>query len=406
MSTDRRFEQELPELLDDLFMGPMPPYRDHLLQQTSRTRQRAAWTLPERWLPMSAITLGRRALAPVPWRTIGLLALLALLVAAGAIYVGSTRQHVPAPFGVARNGVIAFQEQGDIALLDPLTDLRSVVVGGPDVESSPVFSRDGTTLAFMRGTDGSQSLWLADADGANQRLLWTGVDPSGIEWSPDGRSILTTSLVDSERVISIVPTDGGDAHSLDVGPLAEGDPMWRPPAGEEILFRGTTPTGFGLFAVRPDGTGRRPITESNGVNEWDALFFDWSPDGEHVAYQWRDGDGLQLLYVVPAAGGTRRAITTVESVGVQWSPDGTAIAFVDGEEAPRHVSVVAADGSGPTFQGDAGEFGGILWAPDGESILFDTASGAPLLLDLTGGPAQQAASSSQGEPTSWQRLAP
>ena len=39
---------------------------------------------------MSVITLGRRTFAPIPWRTIGLLAVLALLiVAAVAVYVGS-----------------------------------------------------------------------------------------------------------------------------------------------------------------------------------------------------------------------------------------------------------------------------------------------------------------------------
>ena len=46
MSSDRRFEQELPGLLDDLYMGLMPAYRDHVLQQTARTRQRPAWSFP------------------------------------------------------------------------------------------------------------------------------------------------------------------------------------------------------------------------------------------------------------------------------------------------------------------------------------------------------------------------
>ena len=52
MTSERRFEQELPALLDDLFMGPMPTYRDRLLRQTARTRQRPAWSFLERWLPM------------------------------------------------------------------------------------------------------------------------------------------------------------------------------------------------------------------------------------------------------------------------------------------------------------------------------------------------------------------
>ncbi len=71
------------------------------------------------------------------------------------------------------------------------------------------------------------------------------------------------------------------------------------------------------------------------MNEWDALFFGWSPDGNQVAYQWRDFGGDMLLYVVPAEGGPRRPITTAESVGVQWSPDGTKIAYFDGGQEAR-----------------------------------------------------------------------
>ena len=101
MSSDRRFEQELPGLLDDLYMGPMPAYRDHVLQQTARTRQRPAWSFLERWLPMVDIARQPVLVPRLPWRTIGLgLVLLALLVAivAAALVVGG-RPKLPPPFG-------------------------------------------------------------------------------------------------------------------------------------------------------------------------------------------------------------------------------------------------------------------------------------------------------------------
>ena len=72
MSSDRRFEQELPGLLDELFMGPMPAYRDIVLDQAGRTRQRPAWSFLERWLPMVDV-VRQPVLAPrLPWRAIGL----------------------------------------------------------------------------------------------------------------------------------------------------------------------------------------------------------------------------------------------------------------------------------------------------------------------------------------------
>ena len=44
MTSDRRFEQELPALLEDLFVGSMPAYRDDILMLTAHTSQRE-WLL-------------------------------------------------------------------------------------------------------------------------------------------------------------------------------------------------------------------------------------------------------------------------------------------------------------------------------------------------------------------------
>src|SRR5437867_13063954 len=106
MTTPRRFEADLPALLADLYLAGTPDYRDDLIQQTARVRQRPAWTFPERWLPVELVTT-RVPLTRMPWRQIGVLALIAiLLVAALAVYVGSHQQRLPAPFGIAANGII------------------------------------------------------------------------------------------------------------------------------------------------------------------------------------------------------------------------------------------------------------------------------------------------------------
>jgi WD40 repeat protein len=297
MNQPDRLERDLTNWLNVSAAPRTPIYVNDLLALTARTRQRPAWLLFERWLPMGTLTLPRRALTPLPWRSIGLLLLLGLLmVAAAAIYVGATMRAVPTPYGVAGNGLVAVQDGGDILLVDPVSGERTLAIGGPSLDTEPYFSRDGTQLAFMRQTDVGRDLWIADADGTNQRLIAAGLgaDASGGQWAPDGRSILLPEIVDGTNSITIVPTDPtGEARTLDVGMPAEVPTWgvgtaWRPPDGREILFRGSTPTGFGLFAVRPDGSGLRPVTASNGVNDYDALFYGWSPDGSQVAYQWRD----------------------------------------------------------------------------------------------------------------------
>ena len=173
MTSDRRFEQELPDLLGDLYLGPAPDYRHDIVQLIARTPQRRAWVFIERWLPMGVTTLARQTIRPVPWRTIGLLAVLVLLLAAAvAIYVG-TSQRLPSPFGPAVNGQLAVADGGDIFLLDPATGSRTLAVGGDGMDSQPTFSRDGTQLAFYRGPESVGKLWLADARGGSPRALST-----------------------------------------------------------------------------------------------------------------------------------------------------------------------------------------------------------------------------------------
>jgi len=90
MTAEQRFELELPDILADLYPLSAPEYRDELVQQIAATRQRPAWALPERWIPMTALALGR-SVRPLPWRTIGVVALLVLAIVAIAIVAGSQR---------------------------------------------------------------------------------------------------------------------------------------------------------------------------------------------------------------------------------------------------------------------------------------------------------------------------
>ena len=100
MTTEQRFELELPDRLADLAMPVRPDYRDDIVRQTASMRQRPAWTLAERWTPMS-VTASRVATPPrIPWRILAVAALL-LIIAAGALLLVGSRPKLPAPFGPA-----------------------------------------------------------------------------------------------------------------------------------------------------------------------------------------------------------------------------------------------------------------------------------------------------------------
>jgi len=216
MTNERHLERDLPSILGDIAMGPYPEYIDDVLATTVQRRQRPAWTFPERWLPMAVVTR-RPVLAPsVPWRTLGALAMILILIAAAlAAYIGS-QARLPAPFGPARNGLIAYDLGGDIYTADPVTGAATAIVTGPATDVAPRFSHDGTHVVFERKLEiGTGQLYVARADGSRLTLitpqpvsLTAAKSSTSYDFSPDGQSILFMFTKQGMPTMSIARVDG------------------------------------------------------------------------------------------------------------------------------------------------------------------------------------------------------
>ena len=152
MTAFDRFEREIPDLMAELAPPRVPDYFDDMLQQSAQTRQRPAWSAPERWIPMGVIAR-TQPMRPLPWRMIAIAVALLLLAGATLLYAGS-RPRVPEPFGPARNGQILFSSDGEIVAVDPRTGTATTLITGPETDTDPWFSNDGTTFAFDRSIDG------------------------------------------------------------------------------------------------------------------------------------------------------------------------------------------------------------------------------------------------------------
>jgi hypothetical protein len=75
------------------------------------------------------------------------LAILALLVVATVVAIGSVGHRPAPPFGLAANGLVAFDRDGAIVIARPDGTELSVVTSIPDARG-PVYAPDGSRFAF------------------------------------------------------------------------------------------------------------------------------------------------------------------------------------------------------------------------------------------------------------------
>ena len=305
-----------------------------VIVETSGMRPLPAWRLPERWIPMDLamrVPRPRTRLAPMLFAL-----LLALILAVGAVIVGSRQEtRLPPPFGIARNGQIAFVVDGHLTLANP--DGSNVVVVRPDTprQHAPQFSNDGTKIVYNNalgrtvdteffGPSDVVDVVVADADGSDPVVVAHEVVVGNPNWSPDGRWITFT---DDHLHAFVVPSDASSAP-IDLGDF-DGKGAWTPtfsPDGEKLAVAVSDGT---LWVVDRDGSQARQVSKDYPEVGGKGASAAWSPDGTKLLFRAGDPGTRGSLYVVGLDGAPEVQIAAEAELGV-WSPDGTQIAWVQG----------------------------------------------------------------------------
>jgi Tol biopolymer transport system component len=338
--TDRLLVDWLSEGPD---RGPVQSL-ERALAATRRTSQRPGWTILERWIPMQ-LTM-RPAFQPAGMRRLFIIAsvaLLALAVAATFIFIGS-RQQVAPPFGLAANGSVVVDVDGDLWVVDPAGGAPHRLDIGMGRSVAPVFSHDGTKFAFMsRPRIGVPSaLFVANADGSQARSLTGGLriatsDVAGITWSPDGSTLIF--------------------HSSDRG-----------------IDR--------LYRVGVDGSGLQAMSDKTA----DRSYPTWSPDGQWIAYRMRPVDTIHKTYLAISRpdGSDERTITSAPDSkasfsGSQWTADSQRLVYFRSSEHGHVVGMADLAGTETLLSPPLEDSYNPVMSPDGLRVVITTSSAAAVV---------------------------
>src|SRR6266853_1933407 len=109
---------------------------------------------------------------------------------------------------------IVFNYAGDLWIVSRDGGDASRLTSGIGTETVPVFSPDGTTIAFSGEYDGNQDVYVVPASGGvPRRLTYHPADEIVLGWTPDGKKILFASWGNSfmhfENQLYTVPVEGG-----------------------------------------------------------------------------------------------------------------------------------------------------------------------------------------------------
>ena len=229
---------------------------------------------------------------------------------------------------------------------------RRVFFASTHAADSACPPRPDPSQGYVWGID-PFDIYTAKPDGSDLRRLTNyGTYTAEGVLSPDGRTIVFTSLKDGDLDIYTMNVDGTNVRRLTSTPGYDGGPWWSPD-GTKIVWRAHHPTDSAELAQYRALLDRRMIRPNR-----------------------------MELFVMNADGSDQRQITRLggANFGPTWTPDGR-ILFSSNYRNPRSrdfdLFVVSLDGTGLTQVTTHEEFDGFpMFSRDGRHLVWASNRGA------------------------------
>ncbi len=227
-----------------------------------------------------------------------------------------------------------------------VTDIYSIGANGKDQKliahldssaSNPMWSPDGSLIAFDQDVSGSRAIVVVDAAGGNKRVISESHRRARAPaWSPDGGRIAYYCWdPDSpEYTIHVTGLDRREDHRIGTSAKTQTYPFWSPDGKKLVFHTAENKSTWDVATMNADGTEFKKLTEKSGKNWLPA----YSPDGTKIAF-WSDRIGHWELYTMDSDGSNIRQLTANNPLGplaagvprAVWSPDGSNLVFTSSD---------------------------------------------------------------------------
>jgi len=185
---------------------------------------------------------------------------------------------------------VVFTYAGDLWRVPRDGGAAQRLTSGPGVETNPVFSPDGSMIAFTGEYDGNVDVFIMSSEGGEpRRLTWHTSPDTALGWTPDGKEVLFTSgrtAYSRFNELFTVSVEGGFPERL---PLPMGYEGTFSPDGKRLAYvplrrafnfwkryRGGTATPIWIADLSDSKIEKIPRTDSNDYEPmWvgDKVFF-------------------------------------------------------------------------------------------------------------------------------------
>lgn len=224
-----------------------------------------------------------------------------------------------------------------------VTAMKPVDVFELEAAYDPRIAPDGSRIVYVRHSANAKDdrwhdeLWCIDTRTGEQRPLASGErHDAQPRWSPDGTRIAYVSIDDGSPQIWVRWLDRGDVARVTNVEEGPGDVAWSPD-GRMLAYTAFVEADAAPFVTMP--------TPPEGVK--------WSPPAKVITQSKYRADGAGYLrqgntqlFVVPAEGGTPRALTrgAFDVTGpLSWTPDGRSIVFSSNRRADAELEPVDSE---------------------------------------------------------------